>query len=503
MYEFYLFSLIGSLALLVIWQTFGKSKSMNRLFGILFLVAIISYAISLFQLHLLEFYSLKIVFRDLMMLSLGSFISIIVRKTKLGIFLWMILAGILIYFLNQDREILLPKDFELDQNNELFIKLNSENAISEIGLLDFLQKENITFERAFELQYPTNTQLDNYYTLNLVKDNSVYISKVKRKLKNFKTIELIEENETINVSPLASETIGNPINNSNFNDPLSKDQWALTVLKINELNNLINASSTPNRKAKLFILDTGVDANHEDIKDNYVSVNPKYDTDVQSHGTHCAGIAGAVSNNFKGVSSLSLNNNLFSITGIKVLSDSGMGTQKTIINGIIEAAEKGADVISLSLGGRSTDKRQKLYEETVAYANGLGAIVVVAAGNSSMNAIGYSPANTKGVIAVSAIDENLNMATFSNSVEDLEMGISAPGVNILSTIPNNQYKAFNGTSMATPHVAALAAILKSFQPNLTTREVFDLMNNNGQDIQQSKSGNLIDPYNTLKRLVNK
>jgi thermitase len=258
------------------------------------------------------------------------------------------------------------------------------------------------------------------------------------------------------------------------------------------------------KKAKLFILDTGVDAKHEDLVGNYLSHKSKYDTDVQSHGTHCAGIAGAMSNNNTGVASMSLNNQLFTISAIKVLNDMGMGTQKKIVDGIIEAAENGADVISLSLGGRSTDKRQRVYEETVAYANQLGAIVVVAAGNSSMNAKGYSPANTNGVIAVAAIDENLQIAQFSNTVEDLRMGIAAPGVNILSTIPNNGYKAFNGTSMATPYVAGLVAIMKSLNPELNTEEVYELLNMNGQfGAQSSKSGNLIDPYKTIKNLIGK
>ncbi|MCL4106776.1 UNVERIFIED_CONTAM: hypothetical protein GTU68_048220 [Idotea baltica] len=328
------------------------------------------------------------------------------------------------------------------------------------------------------------------------------MGKIKNALKSFPFVELIEENEEIFIAPL--EVLTPPVSSViGFSDPLVPQQWALKALKVDELNQLIIGQNTA-KKAKLFILDTGVDANHEDLKGNYLSHKKKYDTDIQSHGTHCAGIAGALSNNETGIASLNVNNDLFTISAIKVLNDSGMGNQKTIINGIIEAAENGADVISLSLGGRSTDRRQKLYEETVAYANSLGAIVVVAAGNSSMNAKGYSPANTPGVIAVAAIDEQLNIAPFSNTVQDLEMGIAAPGVQILSTTPKNEYKSFNGTSMATPYVAGLVAIMKSYNPLLSTRDVYQLLDLNGQyTVQSDKSGNLIDPSKTIRNLLGK
>ena len=100
------------------------------------------------------------------------------------------------------------------------------------------------------------------------------------------------------------------------------------------------------------------------------------------------------------------------------------------------------------------------------YAAKKGAIVVVAAGNSNMNAKDYAPANTPGVITVAALDTNLNRASFSNFVQDLDQGIAAPGVAIYSSIPGNKYAAFNGTSMATPYVAGLVGLMKSLQPDL-------------------------------------
>ena len=501
MYEFYLFSLISALGLLVLWQTFGKVKSLSSIFGSLFLLSIVTYGISLFQLHLNDFYSLKIVFRDLMMLSFASFASIISRRSKLVMLSWLLISGFAVFTLYQNREVLIPKDFSLESEGELFLKMKSPGTISNLELIDYLNSEEIAFELAFDLKNVDQSELDNYFVLDLKRSDPIYINQVKKHLNGFQEIELLEENEEIYLSPMVAED-SKPNNKSiNFNDPLSPQQWALKALKVNELHDLLDQNGAGYKKAKLFILDTGVDAEHEDLRANYKSYKKVYDTDTQSHGTHCAGIAGAVSNNKKGVSSMSIDNSRFTISGIKVLNDYGVGNQKKIIDGIIAAAEDGADVISLSLGGRSTDKRQKLYEETVAYANSLGSIVIVAAGNSSMNAKDYSPANTKGVIAVAAIDENLNMATFSNSVESLEMGISAPGVNILSTVPQNGYKSYNGTSMATPYVAGLAALMKSLDPNLTTQQLFLMMDSNGQTLQQSKSGNLINPVKTVKELL--
>lgn len=501
MYQFYLFTLISSLGLIVLWQTFGERKSLNRFFGTIFLIMIIAYALSLFQLHLRDYYSLKILFRDLILMSFLSFLSVVARKSSVTKLLWITISGIGLFFFANQRNIFIPKDYLLDEDAELIIKLNDGDISDDLALLDFLKKQNIIYAKAFKISSPEITELDHYYLLDLKKNNGVYINRIKEKLSTFSEIEVIEENEEVYLSPIMVEENRISERQIKFNDPLNKEQWALEVLNLEALNGLLLENLSSNKKAKLFILDTGVDATHEDIKDNYLSLHTKYDTDKQSHGTHCAGIAGAVTNNGIGISSMALNNQLFTVTGIKVLNDMGMGSQKTIINGIIEAAENGADVISLSLGGRSTDSRQKAYEETVKYANDLGAIVIVAAGNSNMNAKDYAPANAKGVIAVSAVNEQLEKAEFSNTVDDLEMGIAAPGVNITSTIPGNQYKAFNGTSMATPFVSGLVAILKSFQPDLTTQQVYDLINDNGKGLKQSRTGNLIDPYNTLKNLM--
>ncbi|TAK46412.1 MAG: subtilisin, partial [Saprospiraceae bacterium] len=278
-------------------------------------------------------------------------------------------------------------------------------------------------------------------------------------------------------------------------------QWGFEAMNMDKLYEFLK-DKKPVKKTLLAILDTGVDAAHEDLQANFVSTQSKYDYDRMGHGTHCAGIAAAVSNNNKGIASFSQDNAFVQVTSIKVLSDGGYGTQKMIIDGILEAADNGAGVISLSLGGPSSDSKQRAYQKAVDYANRKGTIVLVAAGNSKTNARQYAPANTPGVIAVSAVDTLLGRANFSNLVQDLDMAVAAPGVKIYSTFPGNQYKTMNGTSMATPYVSGLVGLMKSLKPSLTTKQVFAILNKTGLETKDKKeTGRLIQPAAAVRELL--
>ena len=179
----------------------------------------------------------------------------------------------------------------------------------------------------------------------------------------------------------------------------------------------------------------------------------------------------------------------------------GGGSQRGIIAGMIEAADNGADVISMSLGGRTNEKSVKAYTDAVKYCNKKGAIVVVAAGNSNINAKLFAPANTPGVITVAAVDEDLKKASFSNTTDDIEMAVSAPGVKIHATLPNNKYGALSGTSMATPFVAGLVGIMKSINPDLTTKEAFEILNDSGQATKDvTQIGRLIQPKKAIEKV---
>ncbi|MEL7160735.1 MAG: S8 family serine peptidase, partial [Bacteroidota bacterium] len=280
------------------------------------------------------------------------------------------------------------------------------------------------------------TELDDYVVVDVQN-----VSNAETVLSAHPSVDYFEPNEIINVEPFITEEVAplkaNPA--LGIDDPDTDRQWAMDALQMDSYYRLLR-QQTPVKKARIAILDTGVDGQHEDIKDNYASINRKYDNDPQSHGTHCAGIAAGVTNNGIGIGSLAGTGDspFVEVTSIKVLNSSGMGTQKSIIAGILEAADEGADVISLSLGGPSNKSRQRAYSQAVKYALDNGAIVVAAAGNSNRDAANYSPANATGIIAVAAIDQNLLRAPFSNRVQNISRGIAAPGVGIFSTVPGSK-----------------------------------------------------------------
>lgn len=180
--------------------------------------------------------------------------------------------------------------------------------------------------------------------------------------------------------------------------------------------------------------------------------------DDQGHGTHVAGTIAQTTNNGKGVAGLAY---CATLMPVKVLSKQGWGTTANVAEGIRWAADHGAQVINLSLGGPI---KSKILEDAVKHAVDEGALVVAAAGNSGKS-VGY-PAAYPEVLAVSATDSKDSIAWFSS--RGPQVGIAAPGVAVTQqTICNNGrdkcevFGTFNGTSMASPHVAGVAALLVS------------------------------------------
>lgn len=206
---------------------------------------------------------------------------------------------------------------------------------------------------------------------------------------------------------------------------------------------------------KVFVLDTGIDSDHPDLKGNFkggISFVPTESSwkDFNSHGTHCAGTIAATYTG-SGVVGVAPKAYLYAV---KVLNGSGSGRYSWIISGIDWVMKKkGLRIISMSLGGSSgSTALQKICEA----ANKRGVLIVAAAGNSGPGKpVGY-PAKYPTVVAVSAIGSDNVIAGFSSRGPEVE--ICAPGVNVLSTIPGNKYGKKSGTSMACPHVAGVAAV---------------------------------------------
>ncbi|MFC4075323.1 S8 family peptidase [Salinithrix halophila] len=226
-----------------------------------------------------------------------------------------------------------------------------------------------------------------------------------------------------------------------------------------ELVNAPTAWKTVTGKgAKIAIVDTGVDYNHPDLKGKVIKGRDFIDNDSDpmdenGHGTHCAGIAAAHTNNEIGIAGMAPNAKIYAS---RVLDANGRGSLDAVANGITDAADHGAKVISLSLGA---SKGAQALKDAVDYAADKGAIVVAAAGNEGKTTPNY-PGYYKKTIAVGATDSNDKKADFSNCGADW-VDVAAPGVDIYSTITGGGYKNLSGTSMATPHVAGLAGLLAS------------------------------------------
>ena len=492
---------------LALWINFFEQKKLKFIFGLAAFVALFNYAIFLFA----SDHSLNFKFADLslslFLLAAVSLISQFTRKSIILKLLWLGALGGLLYHSISKNTLQMSgyTEQELDPKGEILADLTDRSGIP-MDLIAIMEQYDLTSEVAFTPNDPDQTDLDDYIVIDIPKHKIDQIKSIYKALEQCNDVDWVELNEQYKLEPLVPAQIRTQRTSKAFaNDPDLDKQWSYKKTGSARLYKILSEQSIQiQKRARLFILDTGVDGNHEDLRSSYISVDPKSDQDKRGHGTHCAGIAGAVTNNNIGIASVAPNPSYYSISGIKVLSDSGIGFQKNIIQGIITAVDASADVISMSLGGKTNQMRQKAYDDAIAYANNKNTIVVVAAGNSNDNAIFYCPANSAGVITVSAVDENLNKANFSNTVQEIQYGIAAPGVGIHSTFPQNKYMSFNGTSMAAPHVAGLIALMKSISPSLSTQEVFEILDGTGiPTTSKVLTGNFIQADQAIETLINK
>ena len=248
------------------------------------------------------------------------------------------------------------------------------------------------------------------------------------------------------------------------NDSQRRRQWALDRLAAEKVWRKSSGTGVV-----VAVVDTGVQADHPDLKGqmlkgwDFVESDGKAG-DRNGHGTHVAGIIAAKANNKRGIAGLAPSSR---ILPVRVLNSAGNGSTVAVARGIVYAVRKGADVINLSLAGSNPDAQ---VQAAVRYAVRRGVVVVAAAGNSGCNAPTTYPAAFPGVIGVGASDRAGGVAPFSNCGTYVD--VVAPGTGITSTMIKRpslalpcaygkSYCALDGTSMASPHVAAAAAILIS------------------------------------------
>ncbi len=490
---------------LVLWHYVRENESWSKLIQFFLVIGITVYAISFSFIELQASSKLILLSKDLLILGVTSLFFQALRNYKRLYWLAVILlyACSRLFVSEWQKGFLTTMTTNTPENEwELMVSLSQPEDLQ--SLQRIIKKYQLIAEPSFSMVSSDQTNLDNFYSIEIPQSNESKLLDIKSEISLLRQVDWLEDNEKITVEPIlssidASRTGFTPLTN----DPESSKQWPIEVLGWNQVTQLFKESKLKAfKKARIFILDTGVDGNHEDLATNYKSIDKKYDTDEKGHGTHVAGISAAVTNNAIGIASLIPNNEFVSISSIKVLGSFGAGTQRDIINGILKAADAGADVINMSLGGRSLDSRQKAYSDAVAYANAKGAIVVVAAGNDNADAKGYAPANADGVIVVSAIDAQLNKSVFSNTVTALKYKLAAPGSDIYSCIPNNQYASFNGTSMSAPFVTGLVALMKSLNPDMNTVEIYALLSSTGTPSKNPEmTGPIIHAGKTIEKMV--
>lgn len=269
------------------------------------------------------------------------------------------------------------------------------------------------------------------------------------------------------------------------NDPYYSWQWGLQQV----LDYDIDASEawdihTGANSVIIAVIDTGVDLDHPDLAAkitsgaqagyNYISPGALPDDD-NGHGTHVAGIAAAAGNNNVGIAGVSWG---AKIMPLKILSANGSGSIYNLALAIRYAADHGAKVVNMSLGG-SCGTGWPDVESAVNYAVSKGVVLIAASGNNYAGVVSC-PGAINGVMAVGATDSSDSRAAYSNYGTALD--VMAPGSSIYSTWPGGDYNYLSGTSMATPHVAGLAALVRSYAPGLSNDQIQNLIQNNTDDL---------------------
>ena len=219
------------------------------------------------------------------------------------------------------------------------------------------------------------------------------------------------------------------------------------------------------------VIDSGVDLTHPDL-DGVAVVAPRnvvYNssdvTDQVGHGTHVSGTILAETDNGEGVAGIAPASTLMPI---KVADVDGFLSFSDVLDAVDWARENGADIINMSLGGELTPEQVALAQPTFTTARAAGILMVAAAGNDATTFRMY-PASFNGVVSVSAVDGNDEIADFSNTGRAID--IAAPGVDLLSTVPDGGYDRYSGTSMAAPHVTGVAALTLAARPGLAVDEL--------------------------------
>jgi subtilisin family serine protease len=257
-------------------------------------------------------------------------------------------------------------------------------------------------------------------------------------------------------------------------DPDFSSQWHLT--KISGPTGWV--VTTGLSTVPIAVIDSGIDTSHPDLVPKTIAgwnflTGTSNTTDDYGHGTAVSGVAAAATNNLTGVSGVAWGNPIMPLV---VIDSTGSGSYSNVASAIDYAADHGVRVINISLGGTSASSA---LQNAVNYAWSKGAVVVAAAGNGGSNTP-YYPAACQNVIAVSATDQNDNLASFSSYGS--WVSLSAPGTYILTTQQPSTYGYWQGTSFSSPIVSGVAALVLSLKPGLSASALVSLLEQNTDDL---------------------
>ena len=369
------------------------------------------------------------------------------------------------------------KDFGVKEMDQLMPRQNPKRQLSR--------------KKAYNGQTIAEKDLSQLYCVQIQSQRPDSVHMLIDRLKVLPEVEYAEPNYKAYI--MGKPSVGGTLCDNPGQNPLYSQQWGLSLAGIDKLwtKPIVNA-----KRPVIAILDTGVDITHPALKDNvwtnalesegeddydddgdgfvddvhgwdFVNDSPKM-ADYNSHGTHVAGIAAAADN---GIGIVGANPQALFMP-ITVMQSDGSGDIRTIVKGIEYAVEHGATVINMSLG---TPAYSQVLREALGYAYQT-AVLVAAAGNDGKDiSFPIYPAAHSFVLGVMATDEKGKMASFSNydldgpvfsemktsgDAEGVNYELSAPGVDVLSTVPNGNYKKMSGTSMATPLVAGAISALQ-------------------------------------------
>ena len=278
-----------------------------------------------------------------------------------------------------------------------------------------------------------------------------------------------------------SSSSGGTVSKNNLRRKMVEDTslYGLTQVQATQL-------SQGSTVMKVCVIDTGYAMGHEDLPTSSTTsgFNPyndgsKWDVDKDGHGTHCAGTIGAIGNNNKGVTSVNPDPTKFNFLIGKGLADNGYGSTSAIIEATTWCKNQGANIVSMSLGCSDESTCNDASENqalTSMYEND-NILIVAAAGNDGNSAKSW-PASYSSVMSVGATTSS--ETRWSDSQYNNQVEISAPGSNIKSTATANNgenfvYRTWSGTSMATPHVAGVAALVWSHFPQCTNKQIRNVL----------------------------